>query len=162
MCTRPLRAKGLNFIVKYVLTSQMALRDATHFREGRHLFQHGQHLKDVSKRWFGDIPCFSRLYLLHPTTRYVAPCFISPLAPNGVPSVGMLLVGPRGVWTLLSYSRPGFWACGDFTLKVGVKSLCWGKIYILSPDSWLLTPTSASKSCMKETELASPLSLKQT
>lgn len=56
---KTIEGKILYFIIKYVFISQMAFRDATNFCEGRHLFQHGQHLKDVSNHLFGDIRCFS-------------------------------------------------------------------------------------------------------
>lgn len=135
----------------------MAFRDATHFREGRHLFQHGQHLQDVSKRCFGGIQCCFPYLPAAPSEPICAPGFNHHRLLTAFLQEECWCLDVGGVWTLLRNSRPGFWACGDFTLNVGVKSLCGGKIYILSPDSRLLTPTSASKSCMKETELASPL-----
>lgn len=87
----------------------MAFRDAAVFRDGGYLFQHGQHLKDVSDILFGGIFCpfklvssrvfspqspaalvqITPIFILHLRRRF-SPCFISPLAPNGVPSVGML------------------------------------------------------------------------
>lgn len=116
---------------------------------------------NISRMWVSAAleasSAVSRIYLLHQVSQYVLPVSITAGSWRRSFRRNAGAWTSVGVWTLLKNSRPGFWACGDFTLNVGMKSLCGGKIYILSPDSWLLTPTSASKSCMKETELASPL-----
>lgn len=104
--------------------------------------------------WFLDFSAFPLIHLLHQITGYFAACLKSPLAPI-TPSLQWECWWRHhsGLWTLLSYSRPGVLACGDFTPNVGVKPRRRGKIYSLNPDSWPLTPTSASKSRMKEREL---------